>query len=222
MENCMLVKLKGASINADLPVFETVLEKEWIKTTEDNQYANTSIVSFPFKSIVFDVTFKANSAQMGEGYHCIVGTGSDFYTFEITKGENEGEGVLRYSLFSGSANVTNTIPCSLDEEHTLAFNPVAQTLTLDGNIIESAVTTSNGNRTNVYLFGGGSTPSSKASAISIGRFIQRQYTSSSGFAIREDLTPCIVNGTACMYNKEKGVAYTEANGGELLAYDDEE
>ena len=194
MENCMLIKLKGASTNEDLPVFETIIEKEWIKTTADNQYMKIPNVSgVVLNNMVFDLKFKANSEQMGDGYHCIYRDSKNWHRLNVKKtGENTGE--FQYSVF-GNNGVTGTIPCSLDEEHVVNFNPKSKTLTFDGTeyqIVTDA--TSSSTNTNCYLLadGTGTTTSSKAGAVSIGEFVSRNYTS--GYPIRYAWKPYVING----------------------------
>jgi hypothetical protein len=207
MENCLVLKLKGASTNAELPVYTNIVEKDWLKTTVNNQYINLSSVAggTRYNRFIIEIKYKAAATITAE---CLFDT-KNSYLNAIQR----STGVLDVKA---SVSTTVNVASSLNTIHTVKVDYKNNKITFDG--VEQSFTAdlSTSNLTNLYIFANRSF-SSNAGMLQIGYV---KIINPVDENVYFNGVPALVDGIPCLYDKLSGTVYTDSAGGDLDAFDD--
>lgn len=196
---CIVRKLKATIDNANLPVFENVVLKNYITTTVDGQY-----ITMP------DIGYSLNNAKM-EGIFEATVNNVNIPVFGLNPN-------LYIQRNNGYVRAVNTSEGSLSS---IAVNTECHAGfdTSDGSFFINATTGTCSNpstsSTRAYfamVFATYNRYGSKAGAIKIKQIKITDTTNNRVYT----LVPAEVNGVACLYDADRGVAYGEANNGTLL------
>lgn len=203
--DCIVRKLKASVNNANLPVFENVILKNYLTTTEDGQY-----IRFPFGSYTLntkmDVVFEVVSTT--PGYSMICSSMANCYIqqrlsyvqiynatkvddFSLTANTEHRAG---FDTSNGSAYYDDTTGTGTPYS---GANAVLKTLSIFG-------------RANSYG------DYSVAGNIKIKSVKITTHQTASDTGVEYNLVPAEINGVAGLYDAVRGDFYTEANGGTLV------
>lgn len=198
---CIVRKLKATIDNANLPVFENVVFKNYITTTEDDQYIYLDEVRYPFNNVRVEVLFEATVNNIS--FLNVVSTSPSNIIRRVNgyvRALNQQEGTVyaipnntevRAGYFSNDGSFfvgSNTGVCG---KPTTLTTVVAQ----------------------CYVFATYNTRTgSKAGTIKIKEIKITDVVSGDVYKF----VPAEINGVAVLYDADRGVYYGEANGGALV------
>jgi hypothetical protein len=201
-------KLRGVSSNQNLPIYENVVLKNWIKKTAEQQIVDLSSKIGSLKldnyEVSVDFMIPSDSLYLDSGRILLASTRAEQSRIFIDNNK-----VI--VVFNDSQVFNQEV--SLDILHTIILNVKTNKITLDG--VESSVTYTHSTSVikTYWLFDS----SIKGCGVYIGEVKFRQSTDAEGI-YRLILVPSIVNGTSCYKNTIKDSNYIYANTGELVAF----
>ena len=193
--------MKATIDNANLPVFENVVLKNYITTTEDNQYIYLDEVRYPFNNVRVEVLFEATVNNIN--FLDVVSTSPNNIIRRVNgyvRAVNQQEGTVyaipnntevRAGYFSNDGSFfvgSNTGVCG---------NPSTSTSVVAQCYVFATYNTRTG---------------SKAGTIKIKEIKITNVVSEDVYKF----VPAEINGVAVLYDADRGVYYGEANGGALV------
>lgn len=199
--DCIVRKLKASVNNANLPVFKNVVLKNYITTTEDDQYIYLDEVRYPLNNVRVEVLFEAtvNNIKILN----VVSTSPNNIIRRVNgyvRALNQQEGTV-YAI----PNNTEVRAGYFSNDGSFF---VGSDTGVCGNPITSSVSAAQ-----CYVFATYNTHTgSKAGTIKIKEIKITNVVSGDVYKF----VPAEINGVAVLYDADRGVYYGEANGGTLL------
>ena len=200
--DCIVRKLKASVNNANLPVFENVVIKNYITTTQNGQYIDLSDIFSNTKKVKMEVKYIKTSTS---NFFTVLYGGVSYILHNkgYTRVYNPNEGTLVStpadseihagcdasdgSWFVGETTGSVTPPTS---DYSGVFYVFARPLHLDESV---------------------------AGEVRIKWIKLTTYaTSSSDTPVEYILVPATVNGVACLFDQNRGTTYFEKNNGALV------
>ena len=202
--DCIVRKLKASVNNANLPVFENVILKNYLTTSENGQY-----IRFPFyswtKNTKMEVVFEVVSKT--PGYSMICSTTSNTYIQQR----------LGYVQIYNASKVDD-YSLTTDTEHRAGIDTSDGSAYYDDSTGTGTPFATEALWNNLSIFGRANDYGeySTAGNIKIKSVKITTHQTASDEGVVYNLVPALVNGVAGLYDTDRGTFYTEANGGTLV------
>lgn len=196
---CIVRKLKATIDNANLPVFENVVLKNYLTTTQDGQYIEFSDIAHRLNNTKMEARFEVTTTDKK---FAVFGSSDNQYIQRnngYIRAVNEQEGAL--SAIAANTEIHAGFDTSdgsffINETTGVCAGPSQSTM-----VGHQCMVFQTFNRGSWNLAG-----TTKIKMVKITNHLNEVYT----------LVPAEVNGVAGLYDTDRGTFYTEANGGTLL------
>lgn len=200
-------KLRGVSSNQNLPIYENVVLKNWIKKTVEGQYIDLSSrvpgIKMNDYEVSVDFMIPSDSLYLDSGNITLAATRAVQATIRVNNNIVQ--------VRSATASETFSQEVSLDALHTIVLNTNTTKITLDGVEYSSTIIPSTSNVTEYWLL--------EQSIIGCGVYLgEVKFKKATSDNYEFILVPAIVNGISCYKNTLVNNDYIYANTGELIAF----
>lgn len=195
---CVVRKLKAGINNANLPVYENIVFKNYITTTADGQYIALSDIPHQLNKNKMECVFESPVNNVSVP---VLGSSPDQYLSRVNgyvRAINQGQGAL--TTIAANVEVHAGFDTSdgsffINNDTGTCTNPSTSTVVARQMLVFATV--------NRYA--------SKAGALKIKSVKITNYNNDV-----YNLVPAEINGVAVLYDVDRGTTYGEVNGGTLV------